>query len=221
LTNLSQFCNIQATIKDYAQGGRVGLSTRLRIGCTIVIWIIAFSVALAGAQGKIGDDTDMLGLVNVQECEGVKLTQCEAAKNLIFTLKMGEDLTCESCFVQLRALGIAPGEDWSYADPNTVITVEEIKGMVLEIHRAYNRGMVRLDGFEVAAAVNRFCRDIKGPAAVPVPREKEKKEPEMTPVPPPQEPKDRGPTSSEEAGKKENETPFSTQESGTQKEEGK
>jgi hypothetical protein len=199
----------------------VGLSTRLRIGCTIIIWIIAFSAALAGAQGKIEDDKDMLGLVNVQECEGVKLTQCELAKNLIFTLKMGEDLTCESCFIQLRALGIAPGEDWNYADPHTVIRVEEIKGMVLEIHQAYNKGMVRLDGFEVAAGVNRFCRDIKGPAAVPAPGEKEKKETEISPASPPQQPKDQGPAPSEEAGKKENEPPFGTPESGTQKEEGK
>jgi hypothetical protein len=194
---------------------------RLRIGCTIVIWIIAFAPALAGAQGKTEDDKDMVSLVNVQECEGVKLTQCELAKNLIFTLKMGEDLTCESCFIQLRALGIAPGEDWNYADPHTVITVEEIKGMVLEIHRAYNKGMVRLDGFEVAAGVNRFCRDIKGPAAVPAPGEKEKKETEMAPASPPQLQKDQGPASSKEAGQKENEPPSGTQGSGTQKEEGK
>jgi len=99
--------------------------------------------------------------------------------------------------------------------------VEEIKGMVLEIHRAYTKGMVRLDGFEVASGVNRFCRDIKGPAAVPAPGEKEKKETEMTPAPPSQLPKDQGPSSSEEAGKKENEPPSGTQGTGKPQEEGK
>lgn len=194
---------------------------RLRIGSIIVIWIIAFSAALAGAQGKTEDKKGMLSLVHVQECEGVQVTQCELAKNLIFTLKMGEDLTCEASFILLRALGIAPGEDWNYADPHTVITVEEIKEMVWEIHRAYNNGMVRLDGFEAAAGINRFCRDIKGPAAVPAPSEKEKKETEMTPASPPQQPKDQGPASSEEAGKKESEPPTGTQGSDTQKEGGK
>ncbi len=185
----------------------MGLPTRLRIGYIIVIMVIAFSAALAAAQGKIEDDKVMLGLVNVQECEGVKITQCELAKNLILALKMGEDLTCEACFIQLQSLGIAPGEDWSYADPHKVITVEEIKGMVVAIHRAYNHGMVRSDSFEVAAGINRFCQDIKGPSPLPAPREKEKKQPEMTPAPQPQEPKAKEPTPSTEAGKNESAPP--------------
>jgi hypothetical protein len=190
---------------------------RLRIGYIIVIMVISFSAALAGAQGKTEDDKAMLGLANVQECEGVKVTQCELAKNLILALKMGDDLTCEGCFIQLRALDIAPGGDWSYADPHKVITVEEIKEIVLKIHRAYNYGMVRLDGFEVAAGINRFCRDIKGPAAMPAPGEKNKKETEMAPAPqPPQEP-----APSEEPGKNESAPPSGTQGSDTQKGEGK
>jgi hypothetical protein len=207
---------MQTIVKDNVQGGRVGLSRRLHIGFIILIWIIAFSAALAGAQGKGEDDKGMLGLVNVQECEGVKLTQCELAKNLILALKMGEDLTCEGCFVQLRALDIAPGEDWSYADPHKVITVEEIKEMILAIHRAYNNGMVRLDGFEVAAGINRFCRDIKGPSAAPAPGEKDKKETEMAPAPPAQEPKEQRPAPAQEPEKKEDAPPSGTQGSGTQ-----
>jgi hypothetical protein len=191
---------------------------RLCIGSIFVIWIIAFSAAFAGAQGKTEDEKGMMSLVHVQECEGVQVTQCELAKKLIFTLKMGEDLTCEASFIQLGAVGIAPGEDWSYADPHKVIAVEEIKEMVWEIHRAYNNGMVRLDGFEAAAAINRFCQDIKGPAAVPAPSEKEKKATEMMPPSPPQQPKDQGPASSEEAGKKEGEPPAGTQGSGPQQE---
>lgn len=198
----------------------MGFSGRLLIGSIIVIWIIAFSAALAGAQGKAENDKGLLGLANVQECEGVKVTQCELAKNVIISLKMGEDLTCEACFIQLQALSIAPGEDWSYADPHKVIAVEEIKEMVLEIHRAYNNGMVRLDGFEVAAGINRFCQDIKGPSAVPAPSEKEKKETEMKPAPPPQEPKNQGLAPSEEAGKNVSAPPSGTQGSDTQKEEG-
>ena len=181
----------------------MGFSTRLTIGYIILIWIIALSVSLAGAQGKSEEEKGIPNPALVQECEGVQVTQCELAKNLIFTLKMGEDLTCEGCFIQLQALGIAPGEDWSYADPHKIITVEEIKEMIAEIHKAYTNGMVRLDAPEGAAAVNRFCRDIKGPAAVPAPSEKEKKETEMTPASPPQQPKNEGPAASEEAGKKE------------------
>jgi hypothetical protein len=199
----------------------MGFSGRLLIRSIIVIWIIACSAALAGAQGKTEDDKALLGPIQLQECEGVKVTQCELAKNLILTLKMGEDLTCEASFIQIQSLGIAPGEDWSYADPHKVVTVDEIKEIVLKIHRAYNGGMVRLDGFEVAAGINRFCRDIKGPAVIPAPREKEKKETEMAPAPPAQEPKGQGPASAQEPEKKEGAPPSGTQGSDTQKEEGK
>src|SRR4030043_1077328 len=147
----------------------MGFLGRLLIRSIIVIWIIACSAPLAGAQGKTEDDKALLGLIQLQECEGVKVTQCELAKNLILTLKMGEDLTCEASFIQIQSLGIAPGEDWNYADPHTVVTVDEIKEIVLEIHRAYDNGMVRFDGFEVAAGINRFCRGIRGPGAVPAP----------------------------------------------------
>jgi hypothetical protein len=196
-------------------------SGRFLIKFTIVIWIIACAVALAGAKGKTEDDKALVGPVQLQECEGVKLTQCELAKNLILTLKMGDDLTCEASFIQLRALNIAPEEDWSYADPHKVVTVDEIKEIVLEIHRAYNNGMVRLDGFEVAAGINRFCRDIKGPAAVPAPSEKEKKETETAPAPPAQESKEQGPGPAQGPEKKEGTPPSSTQGSDTQKDEGK
>jgi hypothetical protein len=199
----------------------MGFSGRLLAGYIIFIVIISFSACFAGAQGKAQEDKDLLGLVDVKECEGVKVTQCELAKNLILSLKMGEDLTCEACFIQLRALGIAPGEDWSYADPHKVITVEEIKELILEIHRAFNDGMVRRDGFEVAGGINGFCRDIKGPTATPAPSEKEKKEIEMAPTPPAQESKDQGPAPAEGAEKKEGAPPSGTEGSGTQKEEGK
>ena len=194
----------------------MGFSGRLLARSIIVIWIIACSATLAGAQGKTEDDKALLGLIQLQECEGVKVTQCELAKNLILTLKMGEDLTCEASFIQIQSLGIAPGEDWSYADPHKVVTVDEIKEIVLEIHRAYDNGMVRFDGFEVAAGINLFCRDIKGPAAIPAPSEKEKKETEMTPAPPAQEPKEQGPASAQEPEKKEGAPPFGTEGSDTQ-----
>jgi hypothetical protein len=199
----------------------MGFSGRLLAGYIIFIVIISFSACFAGAQGKAQEDKDLLGLVDVKECEGVKVTQCELAKNLILSLKMGEDLTCEACFIQLRALGIAPGEDWSYEDPHKVVTAEEIREVVVEIHRAYNDGMVRSDGFEVAGGINGFCRDIKGPTATPAPSEKEKKETEMAPATPAQEPKDQGPVPAEGAEKKEGAPPSGAQESGTQTGEGK
>ncbi len=199
----------------------MGFSGRLLIRSIIVIWIIACSVALVGAQGKTEDDKALLGPVQLQECEGVTLTQCELAKDLILTLKMGDDLTCEASFIQLRALNIAPEEDWSYADPHKVVTVDEIKEVVLEIHRAYNNGMVRLDGFEVAAAINRFCRDIKGPSATLTPREKEKKETEVTPASPEPQPKEQDPAPAQGPEKKEGPPPSGTQGSDTQKDEGK
>jgi hypothetical protein len=196
----------------------MGFSVRMRIGSIIVIVIMACSVAVAGAQGKVGEEKNLSGLVNVQECEGVKVTQCELAKNLILTLKMGEDLTCEACFIQLRALGIAPGDDWSYADPHTVITVEEIKELALDIHRAYNDGTVRRDGFEVAGGINGFCRDIKGPTATSAPIEKEKKEAETAPASP--EPKDQSPAPAQEPEKQESAPPSDTEGSGMKKQEG-
>jgi hypothetical protein len=199
----------------------MGFSGRSLIRSIIVIWIIACSAALAGAQGKPEDDKASLGLVQLQECEGVKLTQCELAKDLILTLKMGEDLTCEASFIQIQSLGIAPGEDWSYADPHKVITVDEIKEIVLEIQRAYNNGMVRFDGFEVAAGINRFCQDIKGPSAVLAPGKKEKKETEMPPASLAPQPKEQSPASAQEPEKREAEPPSGTQGSDTQKEEGK
>jgi hypothetical protein len=199
----------------------MGFSGRLLIRSIIVIWVIACSAALAGAQGKAEDDKALLGLVQLQECEGIKVTQCELAKDLILTLKMGEDLTCEASFIQIQSLGIAPGEDWSYADPHKVITVDEIKEIVLEIQRAYNNGMVRFDGFAVAAGINRFCRDIKGPSAILPPGKKEKKETEMTPASPAPQPQEQGPASAQEPEGKEAAPPSGTQGSDTQKEEGK
>jgi hypothetical protein len=201
-------------------GGRMGFLGRLLIRSIIVIWIIACSATLAGAQGKTEDDKALLGLIQLQECEGVKVTQCELAKNLILTLKMGDDLTCEASFIQIQSLGIAPGADWSYADPHKVVTVDEIKEIVLEIHHAYNNGMVRYDGPEVAAGVNRFCRDIKGPSAILPPSKTEKKETETAPASPAQEPKEQGPASAQEPEKKEGSPPSGTQGSDTQLEGG-
>ena len=207
--------------------------------------------AFAGARGNVEEEKDSLGLtglIDVKACEGVEITQCELAKNLINTLKMGEDLTCESCFIHLQALGISPGEDWGYEDPHKVVTVEEIKEVALEIHGAYNSGSVRLDGFEAAAAVNRFCRDMKGPATL-VPMEKEEKkaeteaetetkaeaaveieavteteieaETETPATPPSQKSQDKGPASSEEAEQEEPPPPAGTEESATHTEENK
>jgi hypothetical protein len=142
---------------------------RIRRGYRALIVVIFFFTAFTGAHGNTEGETVPLAVadVEIKECEGLKVTQCELAKDLILTLKMGEDLTCEACFISLRALGIAPGEDWSYGDPHKIVTAEEIKEVVLEIQQAYNDGMVRLDGFEAAAGINRFCHDIKGPAAPP------------------------------------------------------
>jgi hypothetical protein len=153
---------------------------RLRIGYIFFIVVIVSFAAFSGVQGKVNKEKDPAGLadVDVKACEGVQVTQCELANNLILTLKMGEDLTCEACFISLQALGIAPGEDWSYDDPHKVVTPEEIKEVVLEIHKAYNEGTVRVDGFVAAAAINRFCQDIKGPSAPPSTGTEEKKKEE-------------------------------------------
>ena len=158
----------------------------------VLISAFCFTALPLGVQGETAhkESADYEGLINVKECAGVEVTQCELAKNLILTLKMGEDLTCEACFIQLQALGIAPGEDWSYADPHTVVTLEEMKEVVVEVHDAYNAGTVRLDGFEAATDINRFCQDIKGPSAAPAPSEQKKEEtetPSASPSTKPQE----------------------------------
>ena len=142
--------------------------------------VFLVSAAFAGAKEKVEEEKATVGLVEVKACEGVEITQCELAKNLINTLKMGEDLTCEACFIHLQALGISPGEDWNYEDPHQVVSVEEIKEVVLDVHGAYNNGTVRFDGFGAAAGVNRFCQDMKGPSAAPAPSETEKQEAETT-----------------------------------------
>jgi hypothetical protein len=155
---------------------QMSIVNRLCKSCIVAVMVVVLCAVFAGAQGKTEGDKELLGLVEVKECEGMGLSHCELAKNLVLTLKMGEDLTCEACFVQLQALGIAPGEEWSYADPHKVVTQEDIQEVMLEIHRAYNNGMVRLDGFVAAASINSFCRDIKG--ASPPPAKEEEKQPE-------------------------------------------
>jgi hypothetical protein len=143
----------------------------------LVLMLFLCSLVLcAGVHGAAEEEQrDITGLINMKECEGVTVTQCEVAKNLINTLKMGEDLTCGACFIHLKALGIAPGEDWSYEDPHKVITQEEMSELIVETHLAYNNGLVRLDGFEAAAGINRFCQDMKGPVVTPAPPEEEEK----------------------------------------------
>jgi hypothetical protein len=168
-------------IMDGLQGGRMRLPSRMLKGWMCFIAVIVFFAAVAEAQGKVAEEQkNSLDLFDVKACEGVQLTQCELAKDLILTLKMGEDLPCEACFISLQALGIAPGEDWNYADPNKVVTLDEIKEVLQEIHQAYKEGTVRLDGFEAATGINQFCQDIKGPAASAPPpstsKEEEKKE---------------------------------------------
>ncbi len=161
----------------------------LRISFFIILILCSF-ISLVVSQGKAEKvKKDTINIVSVKGCEGVKVTQCELAMGLITTLKMGESLICEEAFVHLRALGIAPGEDWSYGDPHKVVTVEEIMDVIIDIQRAYNEGNVPLDGFEVANEVNRFCLDMKGPLPAP---QSEAKEGETTPdagiTPPPSSP---------------------------------
>ena len=133
--------------------------------CVVFVVFCCFLVPFAGVHGQGEEEqNDLVRLLNVKECEGVAVTQCEVAKNLILTLMMGEDLTCEASFNHLQALGVAPSEDWSYDDPHKVVTLKEIKELVFEIQEAYKTGTVRLDGFEAAAGINGFCRDMKGPA---------------------------------------------------------
>jgi len=196
---------------------------RFHTVCMVLVSAFCFTAHPVGAQGKTAQQEGPAGyegLINVKECIGVEVTQCELAKNLILTLKMGEDLTCEACFIQLKALGIAPGEDWSYDDPHTVVTMEEMKEVVLEVHGAYNAGTVRLDGFEAAADINRFCRDIKGPAATPAPSEQEEKKTDKPSTDPSMKPDDQGPAPSapsEGTDQPKTPPPADTQESDTPK----
>ncbi len=152
--------------------------------CLMLVLFIV--VPIAGAKEKAKKvKQDTLDLIDVRGCEGVKLTQCELAKGLIATLKMGEDVTCEAGFVHLRALEIAPGADWSYEDPHKMVTLEEIKDVIMDVHQAYNDGNVRLDGFAVAEEINRLCLDMKGPS--PVAPSEGGKEEVKPPLPAPQE----------------------------------
>ncbi|MBN1255794.1 MAG: hypothetical protein JXA50_11020 [Deltaproteobacteria bacterium] len=171
------------------------IANRLSKICIVAMMVIFFCAVLAGAQGKTEENKELMGLVEVKECEGVGVSHCELAKNLVLTLKMGEDLICEACFIQLQALGIAPGEEWSYADPHKVVTQEDIQEVALEIHRAYNNGMVRVDGFVAAAGINSFCRDIKGIS--PPPEKEEKGQPEKQPE---EQPTTATPPQAEETG---------------------
>jgi hypothetical protein len=138
---------------------------RLHKAWMILVPAVCFLVAFGGVRGIAQEEQDnLVGLVNMKECEGVTVTQCEVAKSLMHTLQMGEDLTCDACFNHLQALGIAPDGDWSYADPHKVISQKEMKEVMLEVQLAYNDGTVRFDGFEAAAGINDFCRDMKGSA---------------------------------------------------------
>ena len=70
----------------------------------VLVLFLCFLVPFAGVHGAEEEEQDdIIGLSNVRECEGVVVTQCEVAKNLINTLKMGEDLTCGACFIHLKA----------------------------------------------------------------------------------------------------------------------
>jgi hypothetical protein len=138
----------------------MGLSRRIYKNYIVFCMVISF-LAL-GAGGVYAADVGKEGEIGVKECEGVQLTQCELAKNLILSLKMGEDLPCEACFISLGAIDIAPSGDWNYADPHKVITLPEITEILAKIHSAYIKGMVRQDASEVATGINSFCRGIKG-----------------------------------------------------------
>jgi hypothetical protein len=131
----------------------------------VLVLFICFLLPFAGVNGAAQEEQgDVAAILTVKECEGVTVTQCEVAKNLMNTLKMGEDLTCGACFNHLHALGIAPGEDWSYEDPHKEITQKEMKELVIEVQVAYNNGTIRFEGLEAARGINNFCRDMKGPA---------------------------------------------------------
>jgi hypothetical protein len=187
--------------------------------CWVFVVMCCFLVPSAGVYGAEEQEKyGLIGLIDVSECEGVEVTQCELAKNLIINLRMGEDLTCEACFIHLQALGIAPGEDWSYEDPHKVVTLDEMKEVILKAHQAYNDGTVRLDGFEVAAGISDFCRAMKGPSATPAPGEQEKKETEIQPTAPSQGSQDQGPAPAEAVEEGEDPSVTDTQGPGMQPE---
>ena len=216
---------------------RVAGRFQRRFICFIGVMVFFVSAAFAEAKGKTEEEKTPVGLVDVKACEGVEITQCELAKNLINTLKMGQDLTCEACFIHLQALGIAPGEDWNYEDPHRVVSVEEITEVALEVHGAYNDGIVRFDGFEAAAGVNRFCQDMKGPSATPAPSETERQEAktkavtetktekegetekETSATPPSQNAREKGPAPAEAAEQGKTPPAAGAEESGTNTEE--
>ena len=193
----------------------VRILDRLHKVWMILVLSLCFLVPFAGVCGAAEEEqSELAELVNVKECEGMAVTQCEVAKNLINTLKMGRDLTCGACFIHLQALGIAPGEDWSYEDPHKVMTQKEMKEVLLEVHVAYNNGTVRLDGFEAAAGINDFCRNMTGPVAPPAPSEQEEKETEMQPAASLQGPQDQGPAPAEGAETEEGTSTTTNQEPG-------
>jgi hypothetical protein len=143
----------------------VSIVDRLRTAWVILVVTLCTVAPFAGVYVAAQEGQgEIAGLVNVKECEGVTVTQCEVAKNLMNTLQMGEDLTCGACFNHLHALGIAPGQDWSYEDPHKEITQKEMKELIMEVNLAYMNGNVRFDGLEAAAGINDFCREMKGPA---------------------------------------------------------
>jgi hypothetical protein len=143
----------------------VKLSRRIYKNYIVFCILICFMAAAVGVYAA--DTVKETGEIGVKECEGVELTQCELAKNVILTLKMGEDLPCEACFISLGAIDITPGGDWNYADPHRVVTPPEMTEILAKIHSAYIKGMVRQDASEVAMGINSFCRGIKGPPATP------------------------------------------------------
>jgi hypothetical protein len=167
---------MRAIFRGKVRGRRMSFRYRLYNICCVFVVFCCFLVPFAGVHGAGEQEKyGLVGLIDVSDCKGVELTQCELAKTLMINLRMGEDLTCEACFIHLQALGIAPGEDWSYEDPHKVVTLDEMKEVILRIHQAYNAGTVRLDGFEAAAGIRGFCRAMKGPPP-PAPSEQEEKE---------------------------------------------
>ena len=130
----------------------------------ILILVLCLSTPFAGVHGAAEEQGDVAAILTVKECENITVTQCEVAKNLMNTLKMGEGLTCGACFNHLHALGIAPSDDWSYEDPHKEITQKEMKELVIEVQMAYNDGIVRFEGLKAAMGINDFCRDMRGPA---------------------------------------------------------
>lgn len=138
------------------------VTNRFCIGLIALMLFLCVLTPLADAKGKLKEgERDIFSLIDLKGCAGAGLTQCELAMNLLAALKMGGNVSCQEGFVHLRALGIAPGQDWSYEHPHRVVTPTEIKDVIMDVHRAYNDGNVRLDGFAVAEEVNRLCSDIK------------------------------------------------------------